>query len=63
MRLLWYWIDCYGIPQALYCDKKNTFVLTREPTIEEQLAGIEPKSLFERACEQLGIEIIMATSP
>jgi len=41
MRLLWYWIECYGIPKALYGDKKNAFVLSREPTIEEQLAGIE----------------------
>ncbi|SLM19210.1 conserved hypothetical protein [uncultured spirochete] len=37
MRLLWRWIEQYGIPQALYCDKKNAFVLTREPTIAEQL--------------------------
>jgi transposase len=35
MRLLWRWIERYGLPQALYCDKKNAFVLTREPTIEE----------------------------
>lgn len=63
MRLLWRWIEHYGIPQALYCDKKNAFVLTREPTIEEQLAGIEPKSPFERVCEVLGIEVIIANSP
>ncbi|GAB6276128.1 MAG: hypothetical protein SAMD01599839_06680 [Rectinema sp.] len=31
MRLLWRWIECYGIPQVLYCDKKNAFMLTREP--------------------------------
>ncbi len=63
MRLLWRWIERYGIPQALFCDKKNAFVSIREPTIEEQLAGIEPKSPFERACEQLGIEVIVASSP
>lgn len=63
MRLLWAWIDRYGIPQALYCDRKNAFVLDREPSIEEQLAGIEPVSPFEYACQKLGIELIVAHSP
>jgi transposase len=63
MELLWRWIETYGIPQAVYCDRKNAFVLNREPTIDEQLKGIEPKSPFELACEKLGIEIIVAFSP
>ena len=63
MELLWRWIDAYGIPQAVYCDRKNAFVLTREPTIDEQLKGITPKSPFEKACEKLGIEVIVAYSP
>lgn len=63
MMLLWEWIKRYGIPQAVYCDRKNAFVIDREPTIEEQLRGVEPKSHFERACERLGIEVIVAYSP
>jgi hypothetical protein len=63
MELLWAWIKRYGIPQAVYCDRKNAFVLDREPTIEEQLAGITPRSPFELACEKLGIEVIVARSP
>jgi transposase len=63
MRLLWAWITRYGIPQAVYCDRKNAFVLDREPTIEEQLRGITPRSPFETACEKLGIEVIVARSP
>lgn len=63
MNLLWTWIKRNGIPQAVYCDRKNAFVLNREPTIEEQLAGIEPKSPFELACEKLGIEVIVANTP
>jgi transposase len=63
MQLLWGWIGRYGIPQAVYCDRKNAFVLDREPTIEEQLKGITPKSPFEVACEKLGIEVIVAYSP
>lgn len=63
LRLLWAWIERYGVPEAVYCDRKNAFVLDREPTINEQLEGITPKSTFERACEKLGIEVIVARSP
>lgn len=63
MRLLWAWIESYGIPQALYCDRKNAFVLDSEPSIEDQLAGRQPESPFQRACRRLGIELILAHSP
>lgn len=63
MRLLWRWIERYGIPEAVYCDAKNSFVLDREPTIGEELAGIEPRGPFELACHKLGIEVIVARSP
>jgi len=63
MRLLWRWIERYGIPKALYTDKKNVFVTDREPTIEEQLAGEEPMTAFGKACKKLGIQIIRAHSP
>ena len=58
------WIKKYGIPESLYCDKKNAFVLTREPTDAELLKGItEPKSHFGRSCEKIGVEVIAANSP
>jgi transposase len=58
------WIRTYGIPEALYCDKKNAFILTREPTDGELLKGItKPKSHFGRACEKLGVQVIAANSP
>ena len=64
MTLLKMWIKRYGIPESLYCDKKNAFVLTREPTDAELLAGIcKPKSHFGKACSRLGIEVIAANSP
>jgi transposase-like protein len=63
MRLLWKWIEAYGIPMALYTDRKNVFVTDREPTMEEQLAGEEPRTAFGQACYKLGIEIIRAYSP
>jgi hypothetical protein len=62
MKLLWAWIDRYGIPQAVYCDRKNAYGLDRGPTIEEQLRGVTPRSPFETACEKLGIEVIVAHS-
>jgi hypothetical protein len=63
MRTLWKWIDRYGIPQALYTDRKNVFVTDREPTLEEQLAGEQPLTAFGKSCKKLGIEIIEANSP
>jgi hypothetical protein len=36
--------------------------MDQEPTIEEQLKGMTPRSHFERACERLGIEVIIASS-
>ena len=63
MRLLWQWIETYGIPKALYTDKKNVFVTDRAPTIEEQLAGQKPMTAFGKACSKLAIEMITAHSP
>lgn len=63
MLLLQSWILRHGIPQAVYCDRKNAFVTKREPSIEDQLKGDMSKGPFEKACEKLGIEIIVANSP
>jgi hypothetical protein len=64
MTVLKMWIERYGIPQSLYCNRKNAFVLTREPTKAELLEGItKPKSHFGKACDKLGIEVIAANSP
>jgi transposase len=63
MKVLWAWVERYGIPKALYVDWKNVYVTQREPTLEEQLAGELPLTQFGRACQKLGIEIITAGSP
>lgn len=63
MRLLWRWIERYGVPLALYTDGKNVYVTDREPTREEELRGERPLTAFGKACEKLGIEIIVASSP
>ena len=59
---LWQWSERYGILQAVYTDKKNVFVTKREPSIEEQLAGIEPRPAFGKSCGQLYVEIMTADS-
>jgi len=63
MEALWAWCARYGIPRALYTDRKNVFVTERKPTIEEQLAGQTPLTVFGKACKKLDIEIIPAGSP
>ena len=42
MRILWAWIELYGIPLALYCDLKNVYLSDRERTLEEQLEASCP---------------------
>lgn len=63
MRVLWRWVERYGVPRALYLDRKSVYFAMREPTREEQLAGIEPVTAFGAACHKLGIELITAYSP
>jgi transposase len=63
MKVLWRWIDLYGIPRALYTDHKNLYVSDRPPTPQEQLAGQPALTAFGKACHKLGIQIIAAASP
>ena len=63
MRLLWGWVARYGVPRALYTDRKNVYITEREPTLEEELAGEPVLTAFGRACRKLGIQIIAASSP
>ena len=58
------YIELYGIPHSLYLDRHSTYKSNAKITIEEELEGKrEPKSQFERAQEELGVEIIHANSP
>lgn len=53
-----------GLPQSLYADKHSTYKSQRKLTIEEELEGTgEPLSQFERALDELGVEMIHAHSP
>jgi len=55
------WIECYGVPHALYTDWKNVYV--RTPNAEETATGAVPLTQFGRMCAALDIQIIAASSP
>jgi len=55
------WIARYGIPRALYVDRKNVYV--REATTAERTLGRVPLTQFGRVCQRLGIELIAANTP
>ncbi|MGD0624838.1 MAG: ISNCY family transposase, partial [Thermodesulfobacteriota bacterium] len=57
------YIQRYGIPLKVYLDKHTTYESNGQPTLEEELAGIEPLSEFERALKELGVEVLHAHSP
>ena len=57
------WVTRYGIPETLYVDRKNVYVTSRAPTLEEQLDKITPVTQFGNACRKLGVQIIAAQSP
>ena len=60
---MWQWIELYGIPQSLYTDKKNVYVVDEKTREKAADSGEEVFTQFGRACQQLGIKIITAHSP
>jgi hypothetical protein len=66
-RFFYWWINdtnpagiaCW----AIYADTPTTYRSPSEPTVAEQLAGMEPASQFSRALQELGVEVIATHSP
>ena len=52
-----------GIPNSVYLDKHTTYKSNGKPTKEDDLNNRKPLSQFERACEELGVDVIHADSP
>jgi len=52
----------YGLPASVYLDRHAAYKAKGQATIEEELAGREPMSQFERALEELGVRLIHAQS-
>ena len=63
LKTLYGWIEKYGIPKSIYTDHGGVFYVDREPTLEEQLKGIVPRTRFGQVCEDFGIEMLYANSP
>jgi len=53
----------HGLPMAVYADRHTIFQSPKKATIEQQLAGEEPRSQFGRLVDELGVELIPAYSP
>ena len=53
----------HGLPLALYADRHTIFQNPKEATIEEQLAGLEPRSQLGQLLHRLDIQLIGARSP
>ncbi len=53
----------YGLPLRIYLDKHSTYKSPGKLSIEQELEGIKMLSQFERAMEELGVEVIHADSP
>jgi hypothetical protein len=53
----------HGLPLALYADRHTIFQNPKQATIEEQLAGLEPRSHLGHLLGSLDIHLIGARSP
>lgn len=57
------YIKKYGIPLSVYLDKHTTYRSTAKPSLGDELSDTKPLSEFERALQELGVEVIHAHSP
>lgn len=53
----------YGLPESIYHDRHTILRSPKPATIDDELAGEEPMSQFQRAMSELGITSIPAGSP
>lgn len=54
------WIERWGIPKAVYVDRKTVYVSPKRA--QDEVFCRSSWSVFEQVCERLGIEIIVAKS-
>ena len=57
------YVKKYGLPLRIYLDKHSTYKSPGKLSIEQELEGLKMLSQFERAMEELGVEVIHADSP
>lgn len=56
-------VEKYGIPKAIYCDRHPAYFTTKNQNLDEQLENKFPKTQFAEVVEKLKIELIHARSP
>jgi transposase len=61
--LLYHISQSHGLPLALYADRHTIFQNPKQPTVAEQLAGLEPRTQLGRLLDNLDIQLIAARSP
>lgn len=57
------WVLEHGMPSSIYPDRDSIYRCERAPTLEEELAGIEPATQFGRVMAGFGVKMILARSP
>ena len=57
------YVECYGLPRALYVDRDSIYETTRDSTVDEALKDDSPLTQFGRAMQTLGVKLILAHSP
>jgi transposase len=62
MESLKRYIRRYGIPLSVYLDRHSTYKGQGKPTLAQELKNEVNLSQFERACKELGIQVIHAHS-
>ena len=62
MRLLWQWVERYGIPRALYTDRKTVYITDREPTVKGQLVDARNRPMPRERIYLGGAELPPSTS-
>jgi len=62
MRVLWSWIDRHGLPAVLRCQRRFVTDENRHLTLEQQLAGREPRTALGLSCDRLGIDMRVVSS-
>lgn len=53
----------YGLPMSIYHDRHTILRSPKQPTLDDELAGLPPMSQVQRMMAELGIESITAHSP
>lgn len=57
------YVKKYGLPMSIYVDRHTTYKSSKKLTEWDEVEGVKTLSQFERALEELGVEVIHAQSP